>query len=98
MVPESHPTAAETSWIRNGASVAPEGAGEGSGKAPGPQRGALDPASPSVLHEANEREEPALLAWMTPQESAGPSLRLATVSTRTSMRLETGRSSGDAGA
>ena len=56
------------------------------------------PASPSVLQEATEKEELALVSWMTSQDSRGPPSRLARVSTRTSMRLETETSSGEVAA
>src|SRR5437867_3495822 len=57
-----------------------------------------DPASPSVLHEAKEREEFALLTWMTSQGSPGSPSRLARVSTRTSMRLKAAGVSSDCAA
>src|SRR5215831_20167349 len=56
------------------------------------------PASPSVLQVAMEEEELALVTWMASQDSRGPPSRLARVSTRTSMRLETETSSGDVAA
>ena len=56
------------------------------------------PASPSVLQEAMEEEELALVTWMASQDSRGPPSRLARVSTRTSMRLESETSSGEAAA
>src|SRR5262245_37902422 len=56
------------------------------------------PASPTVLQEAMEEEELALVTWMTSQDSRGPPSRLARVSTRTSMRLETEPSSSEVAA
>src|SRR5215475_15727057 len=56
------------------------------------------PASPSVLQVAMEEEELALVTWMAWQDSRGPPSRLARVSTRTSMRLETETSSGEVAA
>src|SRR5262245_30071378 len=56
------------------------------------------PASPSVLQEAMEGEELALVTWTTSQDSRGPPSRLARVSTRTSMRLETEASSSEVAA
>jgi hypothetical protein len=56
------------------------------------------PASPTVLQEAMEEEELALVTWMTSQDSRGPPSRLARVSTRTSMRLETETSSSEVAA
>src|SRR5262245_29695073 len=114
MAPGDHPTSTETSWIRNGARVAPEGAGTLPGNVPAPQCQTVrrrlscpafpvgsvseNPTSPSVLHEANERAELAPSAWMTSQDSTGAPSRLARVSTRTSMRLETEISSGEVAA
>src|SRR5262245_3399153 len=114
MAPGDHPTSAETSWIRNGARVAPEGACALPGNLPAPQCQPLrrrlscpafpegsvsaNPTSPSVLHEENERAELAPSAWMTSQDSTGPPSRLARVSTRTSMRLETEASSSEVAA
>ena len=79
-----------------------EDGGEAPGKALTPQRLTIwlvpavpegffcdDPASPSVLQEVDEREEVAPWTRVTSQDSAGPLRRLATVSTRTSMRRET---------
>ena len=56
------------------------------------------PASPTVLQEATEKEELALVTWTTSQESRGPPSGLARVSTRTSMRLGSETSSGEVAA
>src|SRR5262245_50610150 len=56
------------------------------------------PVSPTVLQEAMEKEELALVTWTTSQDSRGPPSRLARVSTRTSMRLETETSSSEVAA
>src|SRR5215510_2081273 len=72
--------------MRNGAGLASEG-----GNAPAPHRPAV-PGSPRVPQNEKDDDPVALPACTASHDPAGPSLRSATVSTRTSMRPDTGRS------
>src|SRR5262245_29086073 len=104
MAPPDHPTSAETSSIRTagGCAADPDGVPPAPG-APGPDAPEpnapaphliSDPDSPTAAQKAKVARTLAPFACKASQVAAGPSFLSAIVSSRSSIRLDTGRPFG----